>query len=196
MYKKQNGLMNLESNRINVLAKKISQSDRQAFDDLFRLMYPGLVRYAVLYLKDKQIACDVAQDTFIKLWKQRTNIDPNKSLKSLLYRMVKNRCLNLLRDHEKLIVNSDLLKNESSEPHPEEYGEYQADGNGLSNLLREWIDSLPERQKEAFKLSRFEGLNHQEIADIMEISAKTVNNHIVAALHQLRAFYEDHQNNQ
>ncbi len=188
--------MNQESELINVLAEKISQSDRQAFDELFRLMYPGLVRYAVLYLKEKQIACDIAQDTFITLWKQRTNIDLDKSLKSFLFRMVKNQCLNFLRDNERLIVDTDLMNITPADRQGADLSEYHTHENRLANLFREWIDSLPERQKEAFELSRFEGLNHHEIADVMEISAKTVNNHIVTALQQLRACYEAYQNNE
>ncbi|MCC5941477.1 MAG: RNA polymerase sigma-70 factor [Balneolaceae bacterium] len=176
------------------MAKKILHSDLDAFDQLFRLMYPRLVRYAVRYLKDKQLACDVVQETFITLWKQRKQIDLKKSLKSFLYHMVKNRCLNFIRDHEKLIVNSDLMNNELTYTQPIQFSESHSDDNELGKKFRAWIDTLPERQKETFELSRFEGLDHREIADVLNISAKTVNNHIVAALQYLRNCYETHQN--
>lgn len=186
--------MNQESDSIKLLAKKILHSDRDAFNQLFYLMYPRLVNYAVRYLKDKQLACDVVQETFITLWKQRTQIDLKKSLKSFLYHVVKNRCLNFIRDHEKLIINSDLMNNELTYAQPVQSAESQSDEIELGKKFRTWIDTLPERQKETFELSRFEGLDHQEIAEVLNISAKTVNNHLVAALKYLRNCYETHQN--
>lgn len=67
---------------------------------------------------------------------------------------------------------------------PEVY-ETDVQDDRLGPLIK-WIDNLPERQQEAFKLSRFEGLSHDEIADIMDVSPRTVNNHIVAALKSLQ----------
>ena len=62
----------------------------------------------------------------------------------------------------------------------------------LPKKLHEWVEQLPERQREAFELSRFEGLDHEEIAQVMQVSARTVNNHLVAALRQLRIHYDMH----
>jgi DNA-binding NarL/FixJ family response regulator len=61
-----------------------------------------------------------------------------------------------------------------------------AAGNGqLQKKILEWIEELPERQREAFELSRYEGLFHQEIAGVMQVSVKTVNNHLTSALKTL-----------
>jgi RNA polymerase sigma-70 factor (ECF subfamily) len=79
----------------------------------------------------------------------------------------------------------------AEEEQPEETDE-------LINLLKEWIKELPDRRREAFVLSRFEGLDHEEIADVMDISSNTVNNHIVAALDYLKdcsSKYQEEMNN-
>jgi RNA polymerase sigma-70 factor, ECF subfamily len=59
-------------------------------------------------------------------------------------------------------------------------------GEVLERQLTEWIEALPARQREAFELSRYEGLDHHEIAEVMECAPRTVNNHIVSALNTLR----------
>lgn len=66
------------------------------------------------------------------------------------------------------------------------------DAERLDDHLRAWIDELPDRQREALSLSRFEGLSHEEIAEVMEISPATVNNHIVRALKTLRGKVRSH----
>ena len=152
-----------------------------------------LVRFAAGYTGQKSSACDIVQDAFVILWQKRSEIDPNRSLKAYLYRIVRNLCLNHLRDRSGTIVDSELVQGEAFSS-DELSTESPGNSNGsLDQKFREWIHALPDRQQEAFELSRFEGLEHDEIADVMEISSKTVNNHIVAALRQLRTFYDEYQ---
>ncbi len=179
--------------QIETWAREIRKSDRKAFDSLFRAMYPGLVRFAASYTREKSSAADIVQDTFVILWQKREQIDSNRSLRAFLYQIVRNRSLNYLRDHANETLSSDwddLGRQPSHNPseNPED------SSTVLSARFREWISNLPERQQEAFKLSRFEGLDHHEIADVMNISAKTVNNHIVAALSKLKDEYNQYQN--
>jgi RNA polymerase sigma-70 factor, ECF subfamily len=177
--------------QIESLAGKINRSDKRAYDDFFRLLYPQLTGFAITYVRDKSTACDIVQDAFVNLWQKRSGIDPGKSLRSYMYQMVRNRCLNELRNRSKEVVSSELAeKNSNSEMEIE--NQYY-DLNPLGSRFHEWINALPERQKEAFELSRFEGMDHDEIAGLMNISVKTVNNHIVAALTQLRENYRQYK---
>lgn len=173
-------------------AGAIKRSDRQAFDQLFRSMYAPLVRFAHTYTKDRSSASDIVQDGFVALWKNRQSIDPGQSFKAYLYRIVRNRALNFLRDTKAEQPEADLIIEDPSIETEIEEGRQVEE---LSQKFSEWIDQLPERRQEAFELSRFEGLNHQEIATVMDVSPKTVNNHIVAALRTLRAEYEKHLDN-
>ena len=179
--------------QIETWAREIRKSDRKAFDSLFRAMYPGLVRFAASYTRENSSACDIVQDTFVILWQKREEIDLNRSLRAFLYQIVRNRSLNYIRDHanETLLPDQEELDRQSSGNPP---GSEEESSSVLSDRFREWINRLPERQQEAFKLSRFEGLDHEEIAEVMNISAKTVNNHIVAALSKLKTEYNNYQN--
>ncbi len=184
-----------DSEQIMYWAARIRKSDPQAFDCLFRALYPALVNFAFRYTRHKPAACDIVQDSFVTLWQKRDGIEPEKSLKAYLYRIVKNRSINWLQMH---INRSEPLTDESENAlkanghAPDSQFEQKS---ALAESFNEWIKELPERQQEAFELSRFEGLDHNEIAGVMEVSPKTVNNHIVAALNTLRERYNNYQQN-
>lgn len=183
---------------VQKLAQRIKASNDAAFDQLFRLLYNDLVRYAMTFTRDKDQACNVAQDVFIKLWQIRDQIDTGKSLKALLFQMIRNKSLNLLRDTRKEVTGLELadLQHEDLITGPEstsgEEPDHLEQTGYLTEKLHEWVEQLPERQREAFELSRFDGLDHEEIAQVMQVSARTVNNHLVAALRQLRIQYDMH----
>lgn len=179
-----------EKDQFVIWAEEIKRSDRRTFDALFRTMYPQLVKFAASYTKEKSSACDIVQDSFLSLWQNRKSIDPGQSLKAYLYRIVRNRSLNYLRNHSSEISQSEIIVEEELQP-PEQV-DSRENVNELSEKFGEWIELLPERQQEAFELSRFDGLSHDEIASVMDVSPKTVNNHIVAALKQLRSLYEEY----
>ncbi len=174
-------------------AEEIKDSDRNAFDDLFRAIYPQLVKFAVSYTKEKSSACDIVQDAFVALWQKRDAIDPDQSLKAYMYKIVRNRALNYLRNRSSEISQPEFMIAETLQPAEQTDSGQHADG--LSEIFREWIEELPDRQREAFELSRFEGLSHKEISTVMGVSPKTVNNHIVAAIGQLRVYYDRYSEN-
>lgn len=173
------------------LAIRLSQTDRHAFDELFRALYPRLVRYTFRITRDWEASDDITQDAFVMLWQKRENIDPDRSVRAYLYQSVRNRALNYLRDHRKM-TGSDGLE-DFPDPSYSTDTQHMQDGHEelLEKKLYEWISALPERQREAFEMSRFEGLYHHEIAGIMGISVKTVNNHLTDALKQLRHWYQE-----
>ena len=195
MYTYQNHFMKKPTEQqFSEWAERIGRSDRRAFDDLFRSFYPALIRFAMRYLKDKTVSKDIVQEVFVSLWQTRKRIDPARSLKSYLYMMVRNRALNAIRDSSDVYVDHDLASNEQSDQIDDQQMETDSDESELGQMMKKWIDQLPGRQKEALKLSRFEGLDHDEIAYVMDVSPKTVNNHIVAALRSLRDEYEQYEN--
>lgn len=175
-------------------AERIRKSDEDAFAELFRAVYPRMIKFAWRYTGAKSSAHDVVQESFVKLWKVRENVDPQSSLKAYLYQIVRSRALNHLRDKKvhsriedtdpgKLKIQSDIIAKVSEE-------------NSYDEKMAEWISELPDRQREAIQLSRFEGLEHDEIAKVMDISPRTVNNHIVAALKTLRKEWNAYISNQ
>jgi len=169
----------------------LNASDRQAFGDLFRLLREELIRYVLRIVKDEALAHDLIQDVFLSLWGLRESLDPERSLKAYIYQMAKNRAIRHLRDeriHDEKhkIIRDRSRDNMLDRGHPDA----QVDAGSLSSKLKTWINELPDRQKEAILLSRFQGLSHREIADIMAISPRTVNNHIMRALGHLQSRIE------
>lgn len=179
--------------QIRIWVEGIVRSDQKAFNSLFRSLYPRLVRFAFRYTRNKAAASDIVQDVFVILWEKRHEVDPQGSPKAYLYRIVRNRSLNYIRDHSNEIVGLEPLNELQFSSSADGTGR-QDDPEELIDLLNRWIKDLPKRQREAFELSRFDGLDHEEIAGVMEVSSSTVNNHIVAALNNLRGRYNAYQN--
>ena len=172
-------------------ARRLNKSDESALEELFDHTFDIYVKYAWRYTKDKSSAIDIVQDSFIKLWQYRTNIDPNGSLKTYIYRMVRNKALNFLRNQREEMIDPEEMG--MADPSAEVSVELESDSKPLASYFSQWISDLPRQQQRAFELSRYEGLTHDEIAEVMEIAPRTVNNHIVAALKTLKQQY-DHYN--
>lgn len=157
-------------------------SDKGAFEKLFGAMSKPLYLYALRLTRVQPLAEDIVQEVFLRIWQRRTTLDPNRSLRALLYVSVRNLALS----HERTQVNRQTLlagmDQQMSTPSPEE----AAWAKMLGNHIKEWINELPARRREAFQLSRFDGLGYGEIADIMGLSVKTVDNHIWKALQHLK----------
>ena len=172
-------------------ARRLNASDRDAFADLFRSMREHLVRYVVKIVREDMVAHDMVQDSFVDLWSVRETIDPNKSLRAYMYQMVRRRALRHLRDTRLHESKHALIKQQSSGEIPvNEWPDAAVESDSLSRKLKGWLSALPERQREALELSRYQGLSHREIAEVMEVSPRTVNTHITLALKNLRCTIE------
>lgn len=165
--------------------RRLRASDRRAFEQVFRALHDALYRYACALTKEDAAAQDVVQDAFLELWRMRGRLDPERSIEALLYRIVRNRAYNRGRNRRTRAAKREHLQRTRSVQLADPPGT-ELDARALEEKLRGWIDELPERQSEALHLSRFEDLSHEEIAAVMGISPRTVNNHIVRALKTLR----------
>lgn len=173
---------------LSTLCRRLKASDRAAFERVFQALHDGMYRYVRSLTKDGDTARDIVQDVFVKLWEVREQLDPTKSLEAYVYRMARNRVYNHTRNRRTRTNKRSQIQAASSAPEqrsPLPDATFRA--NALEEHLQTWIQELPARQREAFALSRFEGLTHDEIAAVMEISPRTVNNHIVSALKTLRS---------
>lgn len=168
-------------------SRRLRASDREACTELFDAMHAPLLRYAAR-LTSEAMAYDAVQEAFVSLWRMRASIDPDRSLKSLLYTLVRNEALNQRRSMRRREDRHEEYSPSSHPPSPNERLEAQA----MRDRLRQWIDDLPERQREAFRLSRFDDLTHDEIADVMGITTRTVTNHVTKALQTLRDRLRNH----
>lgn len=183
-----------EQEQITEWARRIKGSDEGAFADFFHHLYARLVKFAWRYTKSKTLAKDIVQESFVKLWKKRATIDPHQSLLAYMFQTVRNRALNYLRDHSSESVALDDLSQRSLSS-GDYIPEVTSSDDTTGKQMLELISQLPGRQREALRLSRFEGLDHEEIAYVMDISPRTVNNHIVKAVKTLKKQWRDYKKN-
>ena len=163
-------------------SERLQSSDQRAFSELFEAMHVALLRYAWRFTGEQEAARDIVQDAFLKLWQIRTNVDPKRSLKALLYTMVRNLALNHKRAAQH--TNGAFPEHDLYDQAPA--ADQQVEASMLDDRLRLFIEQMPDRRREAFMLSRYEGLSHEEIAQVMNLTPRTVNTHIVLALKDLR----------
>ena len=172
-----------ELDLFRVWAKRIRDSDASALEAFFRAVHGPLVRYATRFVPESS-AEDIVQDAFVRIWNGRERIDPSQSLKAFAYRTVRNLSLNRIRDgktREALLEERYEVPVSATAAPDDELAR-----SDLADRLREWIFELPDRQREALELSRFEGLTHEQVAEAMGVSPRTVNNHLVKALRVIR----------
>ncbi|MEM1043103.1 MAG: sigma-70 family RNA polymerase sigma factor [Bacteroidota bacterium] len=166
------------------LCRRLRASDREAFAEVFRALREPLLRYVARFTGDAPLAHDLVQDVFVMLWEMRTTLDPEQTLRGLLYRMARNRALNHKRARRTRQRKHDEIRHMAE---PTVSPAQRLDADRLRVRLGRWLGDLPERQREALSLTRFEGLSHREAAEAMGVAPRTVNNHIVRALGTLQA---------
>lgn len=172
-----------------ILVDRLRNKDKGAFELIYNDYFSVLVSYAFRFLDTVEDSEEIVQEVYVKFWEKCESLAPDSSIKSYLYRSVHNTCLNKIK-HEKV--------KDGYRQHVLNYMEdsfsLEIDENESGDLMlriSDEIDKLPPRCKEIFKLSRFEGLKYQEIADHLEISVKTVEVQMGKALKVLRNALKD-----
>jgi RNA polymerase sigma-70 factor (ECF subfamily) len=171
------------------LYQEMKRGKEYAFDYFFNYYYPGLCVYAqkVISLPEQE-ARDLVQDVFVKFWNDREKSDIRFSIRSYLFASVKNRCLDRLRKRDGHIKTEELTSYQDAGD--ETFETYIL--TELEALFHSSLAKLPERCREVFELSRFQGLKNREIAEKLSISEKTVENQITKALTILKIELKDY----
>jgi RNA polymerase sigma-70 factor (family 1) len=154
-----------------------------AFEDLFKRYYVPLVVYAGKYVQGVDIAREIVQDFFVKLYEKRASINIDVSVKSYLYRSIYNCCMNYINQKN---IQEKHLKNIDQERIVEDNLENEMNSVELQYKISEVVESLPAKCKLIFKLNRMEGLKNDEIASQLNLSKRTVETQISKALKILR----------
>ena len=163
---------------------------RQEFEVLFRSNYNPLCSYANQFLKDLDAAEEVVQEVMFKLWTNRNTIVIETSVKSYLFRAVRNGCLNVIK-HLNIREEYKTIKESESPPSWNSFEDHMIVSE-LQMKIRAAIDHLPVERKKVFIMSRYDGLTYQQIATKLNISVKTVENQMGAALKTLRLELSDY----
>jgi RNA polymerase sigma-70 factor (ECF subfamily) len=165
------------------LVERVRAGDSAAFDAIFRQFYAHLVGYVQSLLRDQAAAEEVVQEIMLELWRRRTTLGADTSLKAYLFQSARNRAFNHAR-HARIVRQSEpLLIHEQPEAPA---ADADLAGEELSEAIGAAVASLPPRCREIFELSRVDGLRYAEIAKALGISIKTVETQMGKALQVLR----------
>lgn len=162
----------------------LQQNDELAFRAVFERWHKKLYHFNLRYLHNREQAEEAVQDALLKLWTNRDKIEVDLSLDGFLYAICKRLCLNRLRDAAKFQAAAELLwKNYVDLSN---ITEETVRATELQKLMDQAVKKLPPQQQLVFKMSKYEGLSHLEIAKKLNISKETVKKHSAEALKFLR----------
>lgn len=178
----------MQSQRQLFLIQAISEnSDEKAFDELFRIYYPGLLSYAASILKDRPAAEEICIDVLLKLWQNRSSLPAITNLSKYLYTAAKHASISYMRSKGYKQQQQNLTIEEAGE-----YFEFELNNQDQKLINKETfeqinqaINSLPDRCRLIFRLIKEEGLKYSEVAELLDISVKTVENQMTIAMKKL-----------
>jgi RNA polymerase sigma-70 factor (family 1) len=164
------------------LVHRLSKGNLLAFNTLYKEYSGRLYRFAFGYLKSEAEAEELVQEVFTMIWEKRDNLNEELSFKSFLFTI----SFNIIRKHFRTkSYFSEYLKKETGTDLDMQTS-HEITYNSLHQYITELVNKLPERRREIFIKSRFNGLTVKEIADEMKISHKTVENQLTDALKFIR----------
>jgi RNA polymerase sigma-70 factor (ECF subfamily) len=179
------------SNIDSHLLQRLSEGDQSAFDQLFHANYDMVFSAALVMLKSREIAGDITQDVFLSLWENRQNAVVIENIKGFLYNNVKFLVHKRLRRMKVEDAYTRYLKYKEATIAPRE-SENLLSASQLQASIQQGIAQLPPQQQRAFRLSREQGLSHDQISQIIGVSRKTVKDYIVRSLAFLRQHLAQH----
>ena len=178
----------------NQLMQKAGSGDRAAFKELIKKNQGTVTGIIYRYTGNHNEVEDLAQDIFLKIYKAANSYVPRAQFKTWLYKVVANHCLNFFRSQKRkaFITSLDQSVSEEYNPHiqrtdaQKEQPEIILEQHELQIALKKALSELPERQRMAIILHRFEGLSYKEVADTLGSSLSAVESLIFRAMNNLK----------
>lgn len=170
--------------------------DVKMFEFIFKAYFPRLLAYARKFIEDREIAEDIIQEVFLKVWEKRKEIE-EETFHSYLFTLVRNACLNHIK-HQKIAVKYRVNLEEMTKEEGLYYADFFSDPlhqtifNEVQSEIERIISDLPDQTRRIFRLSRFDGFKNKEIANLLEISLRTVEKHNTIALRKIKAGLSSH----
>ncbi|WP_167021093.1 RNA polymerase sigma factor [Chitinophaga sp. Cy-1792] len=171
-----------------MLITQLKTGEEAAFREIYERYWEKQYDMAYYKLGTRSAAEEITQEVFVTLWLQRADLDPERPVAAWLYGVARNLILKTYRKqhiHQRYLQQTTFtdITNNTTE---------QLALNELNAMVNQQIGQLPDKCREVFTLSRVNGLNTQQIADTLNISPKTVNNHLVKAMKIMRGNLKDY----
>ncbi|WP_426789376.1 RNA polymerase sigma-70 factor [Sphingobacterium sp. WOUb80] len=177
------------SSHLSTLFEKINQGDKQAFNEFYSCYASRFLNFATQMLADTDTAEEVVSDLFVQIWTKRAIIREIQKPQLYLYKSLKNGCLNEIR---KNVYASQSIDNELEERTATQAPDplHVLIDKELHAILTEAVNSLPMQRKVIFTLIREDGLKQKEVAELLDISLRTVENQLYRAIKYLSNYIE------
>lgn len=164
----------------------LKKGDLIAFDSIYAMYSKRLYGFVFRYIKQKEDAESIIQEVFLKIWETKNQIDIYSSFDSFIFTVAYNTTISLIRKRINEQKYYDRLKLQQQITDTDQIIE-EIHYREINAQIKSLIEQLTPRQNEIFRLSREEGLTHEEIAKKLGISVNTVKNHLVSALAFLKS---------
>ncbi|SEL74107.1 RNA polymerase sigma factor [Parapedobacter koreensis] len=168
------------------VVRRLRDGDNMAFDEVYKTFAPVLYQRLLRLLKDTDTVEEILQDTFLKLWEKREQIDPQQGFKTYLYRIADHLAIDLFRkiSRDKALQQELWASTVSFYLHSEE----TLIAKEQRQLISAAIDRLPPKRKQILLLCKLEEKSYQEVAELMGISVSTVSNQLVKAIKEIKSY--------
>lgn len=184
--------MPAQKSKIEGLFKEIQHGNKVAFDELFELYYDKLLAFARQYVKQLESAEELTSELFVKIWLKRETLSTVLNPEVYLFISIKNACLNLIRSNKKrqqVFTESPMGQELEEVPHANGMA---MEDKELGRLLDLAVAMLPSQRRMIFKLVKEQGLKSSEVAQILGLSKRTVENQLYKAVKALAESISDY----
>ena len=166
------------------IIKRLKKDDKSAIDELFGYYYPRLFHFSRSILKIENEIDDILQEVFVKIWLNRQKIGNAETFNAYIFTITKNEVLNLIRKNlrDQTFRDQLFLHSVAAEYQQQSQLEFEEIKAGIDKI----VANLPEKRQQVFILSRTEGLSNKEIARQLNISEKTVEDHITHSVRKIK----------
>jgi len=172
----------MKLNDLQIL-EKLKEGDPLAYNQLFDKYYMPLCVYSLKYCDSYEMAEDIVQDFFVRMWDTKLYLKLENPINSYLFKSVKNNTLQTMKKESKFVFQDiENVVNNLMEDEPLDFATLEEE----KKKLFEQVEALPEKSKEVFKAIVLDNMKYKEVAKHLDISVNTVKTHYARALKQLR----------
>jgi RNA polymerase sigma-70 factor (family 1) len=171
------------------LAGKIKNGEKNAYQELFERYAPRIYQFSFTYLKNQADAEELVQDVFLKIWEKRDSLDQSKNIKSFIFKVAVNTIYDFIRHKNIENAFNDFVRLNSETGSNNTWHSVIFDE--MQENLQKLVAQLPEQRQKIFQLSKEEGLSNEEIAAKLNLSKRTVENHLYRAVSFLKENFKN-----
>lgn len=184
--------MKIDTAIIGQLQQQIGKNNQKAFKDLYCLFFARLFNFAILYVHKKEIAEELVNDVMVKVWNRRQTITNIQNFETYLFVAIRNHSLNHLSTYSSYHI---AIEPEGQQAKVINLNDPQKEleWKEISFQLDKTIDTLPDQCRTVFKLIREDGLRYKQVAEILNISPRTVETQLFRAIKKLDKVIQAYQ---